>query len=233
MSNVKGILIFAAGIAVGVVSSVYVLKNKYEVQIQEELESIRNIYRKNSSRKDSADLITEEDKGKIKERQKERLTTNYHEELDDTVPIYEGDKIVDSYKQERMTNLYKKPSLAELQHPMDSEEEGQVIVHQAPPYGRTDPYLIDDDQFMEDCEHHEKITLCYHSDNILADENEEVIEDPEETVGFDNLRKFDDPDTDVIYVRNCNVGIDYEIIRVVTSYAALQGFGGDENGNKS
>jgi hypothetical protein len=226
MSNVKGILIFISGITVGVISSMYVLKRKYEDQLQEELESIREVYVKNSLRRAGKNIYNEEKvvngNAPVLAKQDENDINYFSESLDDTVPIYEGDKIVDSYKQEKITNLYKKPSLAELQYPMDSEEEGTVIVHQAPPYGRTDPYLIDDVQFMEDCEHHEKITLCWHSDNILADENEEVIEDPAEAVGLDNLKEFDDCETDCIYVRNCNTGIDYEIIRVVTSYEALK-----------
>ena len=80
---------------------------------------------------------------------------------------------------------------------------------------------IDDDEFGEEDEY-DLITLTYYSDGVLADEDDEEVEDFIEKVGnftthFGN--------SDVVYVRNDDYKAYYEIIRDERSYAEVTGEG--------
>jgi hypothetical protein len=209
--NNKGFLIFCLGAATGSIITTFVLRRKMEEKLQEEVKSIYEVLSRN--KKGNTPKKTED------------------------VEVKEGNygKIIEVYKTKNIPVEHETCSIDDPDsciHPMDSEEEEEIEVFDAPPYGRTPPYLIDDDQFSDDCEYHDKITLSYYSDGVLIDEEEEAIVDVDQTIGFDNLKKFDDPEIDVIYVRNCNISIDYEILRLETSYAELIN-GGDVDGNKS
>lgn len=49
--------------------------------------------------------------------------------------------------------------------------------------------MIPPEQFGDD-EEYEQISLTYYADGVLADENDEVIEDVEDAVGIDSLNHF-------------------------------------------
>lgn len=72
------------------------------------------------------------------------------------------------------------------------------------------PYPIEPDEYGE--EGYSKETLIYYEgDNVVADESGKIIEEPDETVGVQNLDDF--RDRDIMYIRNEFTEIDYEIIR--------------------
>lgn len=73
------------------------------------------------------------------------------------------------------------------------------------------PYVISPEQFGEN-EDYEKISLTYYADQILADENDEIIEDVEEMVGFESLNHFGEYEDDSVFVRNDAKKCDYEIL---------------------
>lgn len=77
------------------------------------------------------------------------------------------------------------------------------------------PKLIKAEEFDE-YEYHDKVTLYFYTeDQILATEDNEIIDDPVAIVG-DNLTKygFNQNDEQVIFVRNIRRGTDYEIAKV-------------------
>jgi len=83
---------------------------------------------------------------------------------------------------------------------------------------RSAPYLIDDREYTDEFEHHDKITLYYYRvDDVLCEENEEIIDEVEETVGFDALSKLEMQTS--VWVRNEPISTDYEIISLNKSYA--------------
>jgi len=85
---------------------------------------------------------------------------------------------------------------------------------------RTSPYIIDDQEFTNEFDHHDKISLYYYrEDDVLCDEHEEVINDIEEKVGYDAIAALDMQTT--VWVRNEPLCIDYEIISINKSYAEL------------
>ena len=73
------------------------------------------------------------------------------------------------------------------------------------------PYVISPDDFME-FDDYETISLTYYSDKILADDNDELVDDVEEIVGFESLKHFGEYEDDAVFVRNDRLKCDYEIL---------------------
>lgn len=71
------------------------------------------------------------------------------------------------------------------------------------------PYVISEDEFGE--MNNEEQTLYYYADDVLADEYDNIIDNPTEVIG-DALIQLGDYD-DTIYVRNEEKSIDYVILR--------------------
>ena len=75
---------------------------------------------------------------------------------------------------------------------------------------KDEPYVIPADEFgfFEDFE---KITLTFYSDDILADDQDRIIEDKETIIGRDALCRLTNTDDETVYVRNEKLKVDYEI----------------------
>ena len=85
------------------------------------------------------------------------------------------------------------------------------------------PYPIDAAEFHNTQQWYEKITLTYFEGNdVLTDDREDPIINPEEFVGSDYKKLFgmiDETEPDIVMIRNDRNGCDYEICRVPASYA--------------
>jgi len=73
------------------------------------------------------------------------------------------------------------------------------------------PYVIAPEDFGE-FDDYEKISLTYYADRILADDNDELVNDVEDVVGFDSLNSFGEYEDDSVFVRNDRLKCDYEIL---------------------
>jgi hypothetical protein len=84
------------------------------------------------------------------------------------------------------------------------------------------PYIIDQQTFVEDVDECEKLSLTYYTnEDILLDDHQEIVPDRESIIGsnaFLDCFGFNPDDQDVVYVRNEQLGIDFEIIRVLPPY---------------
>ena len=85
---------------------------------------------------------------------------------------------------------------------------------------QTKPYVIPPEQFGDN-EEHEQISLTYYADGVLADENDEVIEDVEDAVGIDSLNHFGEYEDDSVFVRNDARKCDYEILLDQRTYSEV------------
>lgn len=83
---------------------------------------------------------------------------------------------------------------------------------------KNEPYIIPPEAFGE-LEEYDTISLTYYSNNVLADENDDVIEDVEETVGVESLTHFGEYEDDSVFVRNDVRKCDYEILLDQRSYS--------------
>lgn len=73
------------------------------------------------------------------------------------------------------------------------------------------PYVISPDEFGE-FEDYETVSLSYYADQVLADENDERVEDVESIIGFESLTHFGEFEDDSVFVRNDRLKCDYEIL---------------------
>lgn len=83
------------------------------------------------------------------------------------------------------------------------------------------PYVMSQEEFMENERDWEQITLTYYQkDGVLTDHREDVIEDPEKTIGPDAIGSFglQSSDPAVVHVCNEKLGLMFEIVRHEGSY---------------
>ena len=81
----------------------------------------------------------------------------------------------------------------------------------------TKPYLITEDEFLNDKNDYDKISLTYYMlDDTLADEFDEMI-DIEEAISSDIFNQIAGSDED-LYVRNNTLETDFEIMKVEGSF---------------
>jgi len=73
------------------------------------------------------------------------------------------------------------------------------------------PYVIAPEEFGE-LDDYETISLIYYTDQILADDNDVIVDDIEDVVGFDSLNSFGEYEDDSVFVRNDRLKCDYEIL---------------------
>lgn len=73
------------------------------------------------------------------------------------------------------------------------------------------PYVIAPEEFG-DLDDYETISLTYYADQILADDNDVIVDDVEDVVGFDSLNSFGEYEDDSVFVRNDRLKCDYEIL---------------------
>jgi hypothetical protein len=86
----------------------------------------------------------------------------------------------------------------------------------ATPHDTSRPYLISTEEFCEDYNSFQKLSLTYYiGDGVLLDDKQEPVPDKALVVGLDNVEVFEksyDPDALVIfYVRNHRLEIDFEV----------------------
>lgn len=74
------------------------------------------------------------------------------------------------------------------------------------------PYVISPGEFGELGDEYTRISLSYYADGILADENDEIVEDADEIVGEDFADHFGEYEPDSVFVRNDRLKCDYEIL---------------------
>jgi hypothetical protein len=86
------------------------------------------------------------------------------------------------------------------------------------------PYTIREDEFMDNDSGHDQKSLTYYlSDGVLADDNDEIVDNIDFHVGEANLQTFGElsQDPNTVYVRNERTLVEYEIVRHEGSYAEV------------
>ena len=101
--------------------------------------------------------------------------------------------------------------------PDDKTEEGGDK-----PMSRQEPYVISPAEFGE-IENYETMTLIYYNDGILADSDNNRVDDIESCIGYESLNHFGEYEDDSVYVRNDDAMTDYEVLLDESNYADLEG----------
>lgn len=202
-SIIKKVAVFAVGVGIGAFATAIVLKNRYEVIIKEEIDSMKEYMclDREDCPKNFHNIIekTEDEQVATKEQDpNSRVLKQHHDRYKRIVRQYNGDT---------------ETSNAIAEHERLSDEANRFT-------GDRGPYVINTEEFSEEMSHFDKLTIYYYEDDdTLTDDNEEILSDVNSIVG-DALENFgngsDDPE--VVYVRNERMAIDYEVIRLSKSY---------------
>lgn len=88
------------------------------------------------------------------------------------------------------------------------------------PKGGSEPYVIDPIDYGE-IDDYESLSWVYYADGYLADENDNLVEDFEHSVGANFAQHFGEYEDDAVYIRNDATKCDYEILRSERLYREI------------
>ena len=182
---------FALGATAGSIVAWKLLKTKYEQIAQEEIDSVKEVFAR---------------------REKERKTVDEHEEIftNDMVKEDVGntEQEIDDYNDLVANNSYT--NYSDISKKVEKKEEKRETVNK--------PYVISPNDFgmLDD---YEIISLTYYADHVLTDEDDDIVENVEDVVGFESLTHFGEYEDDSVFVRNDTLKCDYEILYDTRKYS--------------
>lgn len=232
-TNTKILLSFLGGAVTGALICFAILKEKYEVLANEEIENIKDYYQKEMESMENAyeeeldNLINTMKKYEGLENEEiKNMKDNINKNIEKHHKREEKKTYVD-YVKKYNPNEIVKDKYYDIPYPdvIDEDYHEDDELPEDPPENDLQyekPFVISREEFDEEFLHFDKITITYYEkDDVLADEQDEIIPDVEAVVGYDSLSRFGDMSDDdcVVYVRNVRLGADYEIILAQESYA--------------
>ena len=201
-NKVFGAIIFTAGAIIGSLVTWKVIKTKYEDIAQEEINSVKEEYTRLmvSMKKKLNDSVTYKDDNNEDDRS-EKDTDN----IDDSI-MTNYNEIIKSYRSSDDEENTQNEKEGE-----EKEEDNDGVSYMEA------PYVISPDDFGSIPGYNVE-PLDYFADGILAD-GWGVELDIAETIGEDAINHFGDYDDDVVYVRNEQTKLEYEVTRDPRTYA--------------
>lgn len=79
------------------------------------------------------------------------------------------------------------------------------------------PYVISPDEFGE--RDYAEISLTYYEDGVVTNDRGKIIGNVDELIGADFASHYGEYEDDSVFVRNDNLRIDYEILKVYEKYS--------------
>lgn len=193
---------FIMGATAGAVATWRYTKQKYERIAQEEIDSVKEVF----SRRES-------------DRKGELTVKTAAEGLKDSDKPSIGDvALVDVYSMHPHSAIAEYAAILQKTGYTDyagtkNQEKKETLLEA--------PCVIRPEEFGDD-EEYECISLTYFADKILADENDEIIEDAESVVGFESLSHFGEFEDDSVYVKNTAKKCYYEILLDERNYSDVR-----------
>ncbi len=187
-------VMFATGAAIGSVITWYCVKKRYERIAQREIDSVKEVFAQKK-------LCSQTKLVKAEEKLAERL--------DDGIKRA-AEQAKDKPDVREYAAILKNTGYATG---VNQKEEDQTVKD------GYSPYVISPDEFGE-FEEYEKISLTYYADGVLADDNDEIVDDVEDIVG-DALNHFGEYEDDSVFVRCDERKCDYEILLDQRTFAEV------------
>ena len=143
----------------------------------------------------------------------------YYEEEDEELFEDDAEEDTDEAEPAPINEIDEKPDLSVYTAKL--KEQGYL---QDVEEGGTDdmkkPYVISPDEYGE-MDDYDLYSYTYYADKVLADENNEPIEDVDQRIGLESLNYFGEYGDDSVYVRNDKLKADYEILLDDEKYEIL------------
>ena len=203
--------IFTLGGAVGFLISQQFYKKYYADIAQKEIDSVKETLKNYKP----LDVV------KLKKSETQEKKTNNNPLVRSSLDGNKYEQIKKNYNLTGIKYKEEEEEAEESDEELDVDAAGKTEKEMNPEvFDRDLPYIINDREFSEEFDHHDKVSLYYYQlDDVLCDEYEEVINEIEEKVGFDALSALDMQTT--VWVRNEPLCIDYEIISIKKSFAEM------------
>lgn len=132
-----------------------------------------------------------------------------------------ADPIKETYLNPRRAEAFDKPNIMEYAAKLAEERYTNYDAKKKEELDKKDSihdiYAIPPEEFGE-LGDYDTIPLTYYSDDILADDEDELLDDIEGAVGLDFDSHFGEYEDDSVYIRNDIRKIDYEILRSEYTY---------------
>lgn len=173
--------------------------------------------------KKAYEQIAQEEINSVKKRYEEK----YSEPVEETE---NDDELKTVYDDMIKTTGYSEPTdYSEISRkPVKKNEKSEDVEEKA---DTTRPYLIPPEKMGEN-EDYDAISYTYFKeDGIVADDCLDIVENIEETIGFESLSKFGEYEDDAVHIRNDILKCDYEVLLSYESYDSARnkylGLGGE------
>lgn len=200
----KNLICFGGGLAIGIGATYLYLRDYYNKLLDSETENLKKYYddRENCLKEASLDSDVEEPEEAF---ETPKLDENRHKKdiVEPIEPDYE--KIVEKLNYNQFSTKPKADNVVES----NSENEP------------TGPYPIDYELYSETTARYTTVLVSYfiEDDIVMYCDSDEMMDDPGKLIGNDNLADLrNNNDLDELYVRNEMMGIDYHIIKEMSSY---------------
>ena len=133
-----------------------------------------------------------------------------------------ADEALARRRRERAEHEQKAENLADSLHPTDDEGEffEEECTWNDPFEGDANIEIISEDEYEIGGNAYAKEHMTYYElDRVLTFDSGDIVYEPSELIG-DGLKRFGESsqDPDVVYVRNKDLRIDYEITRISEAY---------------
>ena len=189
------VIIFIGGVAAGSFVTWRLLKEKYIRQTQEEINEVREHYRK----KKESEEVTVDSNGATETNEKPDLI-EYAAKLTKNGYIdYTNPKSLVKTTGDMIDAVVQK----------DNEESLDPVILNDPSY--QPPYIISPEDFAIDDEY-TIVNLNYYIDGVLTDEDDNIVENVDDVVGLENLNHMGEYEDDALHIRNENYKCEYEIL---------------------
>ena len=200
----KNLICFGGGLAIGIGATYLYLHDYYNKLLDSETENLKKYYddRENCLKEASSEPDVEEPKEAFETPKSDE---NGHKK-DIVAPIEpDYEKIVEKLNYNQFSTKPKADNVVES----NSENEP------------TGPYPIDYELYSETTARYTTVLVSYfiEDDIVMYCDSDEMMDDPGKLIGNDNLADLrNNNDLDELYVRNEMMGIDYHIIKEMSSY---------------
>lgn len=216
------VITFVLGAAIGSLVTWKLIEEKYRKIADEEIESVRKYY------KDRYDMLANDlpvvssglsivEPCKETESVTTVASTSIGTRRVQSIPEPAYNKILNElgYTDEEMQELLDDPDV------IIEEHDGEYEIIMGAEIESTEPYIIAPEEYGEKDDYITK-SWTYYSDFVLADEEGEIISDPESIIG-DALAHFGEYEDDSVHVRNDTTECDYEIIKHEKTFSEIYG----------
>lgn len=203
------VLMFAAGAAIGSAVTWKVVKTKYERIVQEEIESVKEVFGEMMSLQQQDDDETSENDEDADERPSGTTSQINWDELEDLDESEEDEDY--------------SPNVGDLR------EYGRLIDSYTNEKGGADvmtnePYVISPFDYGE-LDGYRTFELTYYADNILEDDEYNIVTDVDDLLGPKALYTFGEYEDDSVFVRNEKLHSDFQILRDPRTYEEARSIG--------